>query len=304
MDYKELVMNAIDSNGFQSTATAAGYINPELWNNQVLRHIEDTIIVAKYAKVYNDILGAPGDTLNITINGAPAAAAAVDESADVSIAVYATTQVVFSPTEYAFAYALSDKEARRAFYDVASDMASKIGYALALQRDTLAVALLQASAGNAVVSDGVVASNLASSNTLDWDDIVNARTEILKDKLIPKVLIVSPGQLGQLMKNSAFRDASQFGGRETVLGGEIKMLGGLTVLYSTLIAPSTNRTKAIVLGVDMSGEPAFGVANKASPTIRSQRFELGRYTNFVGSEEYQFKVLRANGICTIESYEA
>jgi N4-gp56 family major capsid protein len=304
MDYKTLVMNAIDSNGFQSTATAAGYINPELWNNQVLRHIEDTIIVAKYAKVYNDILGAPGDTLNITINGAPAAAVAVAESADVSIAVYATTQVVFSPTEYAFAYSLSDKEARRAFYDVASDMASKIGYALALERDTLAVALLQASAGNTVVSDSVVASNLASSNTLDWDDIVNARTEILKDKLIPKVLIVSPGQLGQLMKNSAFRDASQFGGRETVLGGEIKMIGGLTVVYSTLIAPSSNRTKAVVLGVDMSGEPAFGVAFKATPTIRSQRFELGRYTNFVGAEEYEFKLLRANGVCTIESYEA
>jgi N4-gp56 family major capsid protein len=304
MDYKELVMNAIDSNGFQSTATAAGYINPELWNKQVLRHIEDTIVVSKYAKVYNDILGAPGDSLNVTINSAPAAAAAVDESADVTIAAYAVTTVQFVPTEYAFAYSLSDKEARRAFYDVASDMASKIGYALALERDTLAVALLQASAGNAVVSDGVVASNLASSNTLDWDDIVNARTEILKDKLIPKVLIVSPGQLGQLMKNSAFRDASQYGGRETVLGGEIKMLGGLTVVYSTLIAPSSNKTKAIVLGVDMSGEPAFGICQKALPTIRSQRFELGRYTNFVGSEEYQFKILRANGVCTIESYEA
>lgn len=304
MEFKEFVMNAIDTNGFQSTATAAGYINPEIWNREVLRYVEDTIIVAKYAKVYNDILGAPGDTLNVTINSAPAAAAEVLESNDVTIAAYATTQVVFSPTEYAFAYALSDKEARRAFYDVASDMAQKIGYALALERDTVAIAALQAGNGNTVVANGVVASDLTTTDLMDWDDIVNAMTEIRKDKLIPKVLIVSPGQLGQLMKNQAFRDASQFGGRETILGGTLKMIGGLEVVYSTLITASSNKTEALLLGVDMGGEPAFGVAFKAMPTIRSQRFELGRYTNFVGVEEYEFKVLRANGICSIHTYEA
>jgi N4-gp56 family major capsid protein len=303
MEFKEFVMNAIDTSGFQSTATAAGYINPEIWNREVLRHVEDTIVVAKFAKVYNDILGAPGDTLNVTINSAPAVAAAVLESNDVTIAAYVTTQVVFTPTEYAFAYALSDKEARRAFYDVASDMAKKIGYALALERDTLAVALLQAETGNAVVANGVIASNLTTSDTLDWDDIINAKVKIMEDKLIPKVLIVSPGQLGQLMKTAAFRDASQFGGRETILGGELKTLGGLTVVYSTLVTPSSNKTKAIMLGVDMSGESPFGICVKANPTIRSQRFELGRYTNFVGVEEYHFAILRGNGVSTIQSYE-
>jgi N4-gp56 family major capsid protein len=303
MEFKEFVMNAIDTNGFQSTATAAGYINPEIWNTQVLRHVEDTIIVAKYAKVYNDILGAPGDTLNVTINSAPAAAAAVLESNDVTIAAYAVTQVIFTPTEYAFAYALSDKQARRAFYDVASDMSQKIGYALALERDTLALTELTSGVGNVVTANSVVSSNITTSDLIDWDDIVNAMTEIRKDKLVPKVLILSPGQLGHLMKNAAFRDASQFGGRETILGGTLKMIGGLEVVYSTLITASANKTKAFMLGYDMGNESPFGIAFKAMPTIRSQRFELGRYTNFVGVEEYDFATLRANGICTIESYE-
>lgn len=304
MNKVELVKNAIDSNGFQSTATAAGYINPEVWNTQVLRHVEDTIIVSRYAKVYNDILGAPGDTVNITINAAPSAAAAVAESADVTVSAYSVTQVVFTPTEYAAAYSLSDKQARRAFYDVASDMTSKLGYSLALKRDTLAVALLQSGGANSVTANGVVSSAIASTDTLDWDDIVNAKVEIMKDKLIPKYLIVSPGQLGQLMKTSAFRDASQFGGRETILGGELKMIGGLTVVYSTLITPSSSKSKAILLGVDLSNEPSFGVAFKKMPSVASERFELGRYTNFVAVEEYQFAVLRSNGICTIESYDA
>ncbi len=304
MNKVELVKNAIDSNGFQSTATAAGYINPEVWNTQVLRHVEDTIIVSRYAKVYNDILGAPGDTVNITINAAPSAAAAVAESADVTVSAYSVTQVVFTPSEYAAAYSLSDKQSRRAFYDVASDMTSKLGYSLALKRDTLAVALLQSGGANSVVANGVLSSAIASTDTIDWDDIINAKVEIMKDKLIPKYLIVSPGQLGQLMKTAAFRDASQFGGRETILGGELKMIGGLTVVYSTLITPSSSKSKAILLGVDLSNEASFGVAFKKMPSVASERFELGRYTNFVAVEEYQFAVLRSNGICTIESYDA
>lgn len=304
MEFKEFVINAIDSNGFQSTATAAGYINPDVWNREVLRHVEDTIIVARYAKVYNDLLGAPGDTLNVTVNSTPAAAVAVLESNDVTIAAYAVTQVVFTPTEYAFAYALHDKEARRAFYDVASDMTRKIGYALALARDTDAVSTLQGGAGNAIVANGVLSSLVTTSDLIDYDDIVSAMTEIRKDKLVPRILIVSPGQLGHLMKNAAFRDASQFGGRETVLGGELKQIAGLTVLYSTLITPGSSKSKAVLLGMDLSGESPFGIAPKASPVIRSQRFELGRYTNFVGVEEWDIAVLRANGICTIESYDA
>lgn len=304
MSFKELVMNAIDSNGFQSTATAAGYINPELWNREVLRHVEDTIVVSKYAKVYTDILGAPGDSFNVTINSAPAAAAAVAESDDVTIAAYAVTTVQFVPTEYAFAYSLSDKEARRAFYDVASDMTQKIGYALALERDTLALSTITTGAGNAVTANSVVSSAITTTDTIDWDDIVNGMTEVRKDKLVPKVIFVSPGQLGHLMKNQAFRDASQYGGRETILGGVLTRVGGLEVVWSTLIAPTANKTKAVILGYDMSGQAPFGIGVKALPQIRSQRFELGRYTNFVGVEEYQFKVLRANGICTVESYEA
>ena len=300
---KEIVMNALDSDAFKSTATAAGYINPEIWNKQVLRHVEDTIIVSAYAKVYDDILGAPGDTLNITINAAPTVAAAVAESDAVAIKAYAVTQVVFTPTEYGEAYQLTDKQARRGFYSVAQDMTKKIGYSLALLRDTNALSTITDGAGNSVVANGVVASDIASTDTIDYDDIVNAMTAIRKDKLVPRVLIVSPGQLADLMKNAAFRDASQFGGRETVLGGELKQIAGIKVVWSTLIESDGDSSKAVMLGYDLSGESPFGMARKALPTIRTERDELFRTTNFVGVEEWDYAVLRANGLCTLESYE-
>lgn len=300
----ELIKNAIDSNGFQSDATAAGYINPEVWNKEVLKHVEAAMVLGQFGKVYNDLLGQAGDTLNVTVNAAPAAAAAVAESADVTIAAYAVTQVVFSPTEYAFAYALSDKEARRSFFDVQSNMAMKIGYALALEQETRVVSVLRAGNGNEVMVAGKTAtSDLASSDTITYAVIVNAMTEIRKDYLVPRVLAISPAGLGQLMQLSQFSQAQQFGGRESILGGEIKTVSGLTIVWSQLITASSNKVEALMLGFDMSGEAPFGIARKSLPTIRTQRFELGRYTNIVGVHEYDVKVLRANGICSVWYYE-
>ena len=300
----EIVMNALDSNAFKSTNTAAGYINPTLWNREVLRHLEDTIIVSREAKVYDDLLNMPGSSLNVTINSAPTVAAAVAETAPVVIKAYAVTQVTFTPSEYFDAYQLTDKEARRGFYAVAQDMVAKIGYSLALLRDTTAITLLQTSAGNAVTANGVLSSAISSADRIDYADIVNAMTEIRKDKLVPKKVFLSPGQLGDLMKDSQFSYANQFGGRETILGGELKTIAGMTVAWSTLITATSSVSKGFMLGYDLSNVAPFGIARKALPTIRSERDELYRSTNFVGGEEYDFKILRANGVCTIETWDA
>lgn len=297
-------MNAIDSNGFQSTATAAGYINPDIWNRQVLAYLEESLIVSKFAKVYDDLLGAPGATLNVTINSTPLAASSVAESADVTISAYAVTQVIFTPSEYAFAYAISDKEARRGFYDIASDMTKKIGYALGLKREQFAVSLLQTSAGNTLNANGVVTSAIASSDTLDYADVVNLATLIRQDYLFPRALFLSAGQIGQLSKDSQFSYVNQSGSPETLRGGQIGRIYGMDVFWTTTIAPTTSKSKGIMLGVDLTGEPAFGICRKALPTIRTQRFELGRYTNIVGAEDWDMQVLRANGIGTVQTYDA
>lgn len=299
-----LVKNAISSDGFQSTDTYAGYINPTLWNKTVLQFLEQALVVADKAKVYNDLLGGEGATLNVTVRTTPITAAAVAESADVSISEYTGAQVVFTPSEYAAAFNLSDKQARRAFYDVQMDMAREIGYALSELRDDTAITLLQDGAGNSVVANNVAASALASSDTIDFDDIVKAMTEIRKDKLIPKWLVVSAGQAGDLLKESQFVRADYAGDQLAFRGGLLGKVLGMDVYWTTQIAPSSSKSKAIMGGVDNSGNASFGIAVKANPTIRTERHELGRYTDIVGVEEWDMQVLRANGICTIESYDA
>lgn len=300
----ELIKNAIAANGFVSTDTAAGYINPTIWNTEVLRHTEAIMVLAAEAKVYDDLLGAPGDTLNVTVSVEPTVAAAVAESDDVSISEYNKTQVVFTPTEYAAAYQLSDKESRRAFFNIAGDMTRELGYSLALLRENTAISTVTTNAGNAIIADGVLSSAIAASNTLDYNDIVNAQKEIRRDKFMPKKLFVSVGQMADLQKDSTFRQADQFGGREVILGGLLTKAAGLEIYFSTQISESGNKAKAILLGVDIGGQPAFGIARKSLPTVRSERHELGRYTDFVAVEEWDMKVLRPNAICTIETYVA
>ena len=298
----QIVKNAIGANGFTTDDTSAGYVNPTYWNRQVLAFLEEKLVVVPFAKVYDDILGQDGSSFNVTIDATPTAAAAVAETDDVTVSAQAHTQVVFTPTEYAKAFQLSDKEARRSFVDQMANMSRKIGYALALARDDAAVTLLQASAGNAVTANGVVSSDIASSDTLDFLDIVNAAKEVMDDKLVPRALIVGTAGFSQLAKDQQFREADKAGDAGMLREGRVGRIFGMDVYWTTQIVASDNKAKAIMIGVDQLGEPCFGIGRKSLPQVRTERHELGRYTDIVGVEEWDIKLLRANGFCTIEHY--
>lgn len=308
MDYKaELIKNAIDASGFQlggASATSAGYINPDIWNRQLLDYQKTSLVVAPLGKTYNDLLNVPGEVLNVSVDAEPTAASAIVESDDVSIDALSFTQIVFTPTEYGAAYQLSDKEARRSFFDVMSNVVEKLGYRMALKKDALCLSTVTAGAGNSLVANGVVSSDIASTDTLDVDDIINAMTLIRADKYTPKDLVVAVEQLGDLMKDTNFKQAYAFGGREVILGGKLGVVLGLNVYWTQAITPASSKAKALVLGVSGTGEPSFGICQKSNPGIRMQYFARGRYTDIVGVEEYDIQVLHANAICTIETYAA
>lgn len=299
----ELIKNAIGANGFVSTDTAAGYINPTYWNRQVLNFVEQNMVVAQFAKVYDDILGQDGASFNVTIGATPTAAAAVAESDDVTVSTYSKTQVTFTPSEYAKAYQISDKEARRAFFDVAQDMAFHIGYALALARDDAAITLIAGNAGNAATANGVAASAITTSDTLEYEDVVSAATLIRSDNLKPVAIVLSPEGVAQLAKAQQFSYVDNAGSSETLRNGKIGRIYGLDVYETTQIAPSSNVSTGLVIGTDQMGVPCFGIGRKALPSIRSERHELGRYTDIVGVEEWDMQILRANGFCTLKYYE-
>ena len=309
MNTYEIIQNAIGASGFTTDDTAAGYVNPSYWNRQVLAFLEERLVVADKAKVYNDLLGQDGASLAVTVDVAPTAAAAVAETDDVTLSLQDHAQVIFTPTEYAKAFRLSDKEARRSFVDQMGNMSKKIGYSQALARDDAAVTLLQGTTvGNTYVANGlastIASSSIASSDTLDFLDVVSAAGLIMADKLQPKWIAVGIDGFVQLAKDPQFSYANQAGSTETLREGKVGRIFGLDVFYTTQITASSNVAIAIVGGVDQMGEPCFGIANKLMPEIRTERDELGRYTNIVGVSEFDIKLLRADGFCRLRHYAA
>jgi len=303
MDTRSFIAKAYDANAFTTAQTSAGYINPEKWNKEVLMALENSLVVANLGKKYDDLLNKDGDTLNITVGVTPTAAADVAESTAVGISAYQKTQVVFTPTERGSAYQLTNKEKDRSFINLMSDMTSELGYALAVKKDSLCISVTTAGAGNAVVANNVASSAIASSDVIDYDDIVNAMIAIKQDHLKAKYLVVGDEQYGDLLKLEAFRDASKFGDR-VAKSGFIGMIAGLEVISTDQIVGSSNSIKALMFGVDKRGVPSFGIAQKRNPYMETEYHALERYTDIVAVEDYDVKVLRANGICTIESYSA
>jgi N4-gp56 family major capsid protein len=302
MDTRDFVQKAYDSNAFTTGATSAGYINPEIWDKQLLEHVKANLVLANLGKMYDMRGGAMGDTLNITIGVEPSAAAAVAESASVAVDAFAKTQVVFSPSERGKAYQLTNKEKDRTFIDLMSDMMAQLGYSLALKVDSDLVTLLQGSAGNAVVAEGVASSAIASSNTIDIDDIINGKKEIFLDKLTPYALVVGFEQLADIEKDLASKSTNL--GDTITQNGYVGRYAGLDVYVTTQIAAGSNKAKALILAKDGMGLPAFGIAIKRDPYIETEYHALERYTDIVAVMDYDVKLLRANGVCTVESYVA
>jgi hypothetical protein len=302
MDSREFIAKAYDSNAFTTSQTSAGYINPEIWNKEVLSHVEQNLVVAKLGKVYTDLLNKPGDTLNITVGVEPTSASTVTESTSSPVNAYTKTQVVFTPTERSVTYQLTNKEKSRAFIPLMQDMTAELGYALALLKDNLVIALLQASAGNSVVANGVDSSAIASSDTISHTDIVNAKTELHIDKLNPYALVLGYEQLADLEVTQAAKESNL--GDTISKNGFVGRFAGLDVYVTQGITGSSNSIKALVLARDNTGKPPFGIAVKANPYIETEYHARERYTDIVATEDYDYKILRENGICTIESYSA
>jgi len=143
-----------------------------------------------------------------------------------------------------------------------------------------------------------------SASSRSAGTVVNGAKLVREDKLVPRYLIVNPAQHADLAKTPQFARADQSGDQKAFREGFVGRIYGMDVFETTQIEASSSKAKAIIMAEDQVGEPCFGIAVKSLPQVRTERHELGRYTDIVGVEEYDIQLLRANGLCTIESYSA
>jgi HK97 family phage major capsid protein len=301
MDKREFIKRAIDASAFESTDSEAVAVNPNIWDQRLREFEQANVIVAPMGEQI-DFRGVGVDN-KVTIDEAPSVAAALVETDNVSISAFTTRSVTFTPTEYGAAYQVTRKEMVRAFFDVMSRMTKKLGYAMALKKDTLAVTTLQSGAGNSVlVNDKAATTDLASTDTINYAAITKAARLIEDDLYRPTKLVVNPTQKQQVLDLQSVNRADEFGTRDAVAKGLIGELFGLNMFVSHQIATASNVATALVLGESATGEQAFGIATKRDPIVETEYHALGRYWDIVGHEEYDIQVFHPNAVCTIATY--
>jgi len=74
---------------------------------------------------------------------------------------------------------------------------------------------------------------------LSYEDMVSAKTLIRSKKIEADVAVMNPDEYADILTDSRFIDASQYGAREPILRGEIGQAGGLKILVSTVVPSGT-----------------------------------------------------------------
>lgn len=298
----ELIQRAFDSNAFLTSQTEAGYVNPEYWDTQMMDHVRTKLVVLPLGRDVTSRFPGDGDTFNLTILSEPAMASSVAETASVSIVQFAPTQAILSPSEHGIAYEVSDKEMRRAFFPVMEQFTRDLGYGIAKQVDKLCVTEITTSAGNSVVANGVASSAIASSDTLDHIDVINAMKanaiDLFEDHM---ALVLRPEQHADLSKDSTFLQADAYGpDRAANRNGMVGSVFGIPVYSTTQIAVSSSTAKALLI----SAPDAFAYIFRTPQggAIRTDYIALLRQNQLVGVVDFDVVTTRANAICTIETY--
>lgn len=301
MSQEAILRTAIDneSSTLQATDTAAGYIIPEVWSRRIEEFEKANLVLAQLGVTNTELLGAPGDVVNIAVD-AELTAAALTESVKASITAVSYTQVTVTPSEQGIAVSVTRKTMERAFNNVMEDQSRIMGYALAKRKDALIAAALQGAA-TSLIADNVLVSALASSNTFDTDLIADG-ISTLRGKDVPaRYLVIHPANENSLLKDNNFVDASKYGGRETVLNGEIGRYLGVQVFTTTIIPVNATSTT----GHDnfLLGPRSFVLAEKMAPKFDSKYEPLDRAWSLIAVEDYGVSLLNDDQVVILVAYD-
>jgi len=302
MDKQAFIKRAIDSNAFVSTNTYATAVNPKVWDTDLRAYQEKNIVYTNHTTMFD--FRMPGRDYTVTIDAAPTAAAEVAETAAVTIQPLTNRQVTFTPTEYGSAMQTTRKELARAFFPVMENMVKKLGYALALKKDSLGVSTAQSGATTALVVNNVASTAIASSDTLSLSDFTKAVRVIKNYYYKPVKAFICNSQEEQVLNITQLQKANEFGTRDAIDKGLVGQLFGLKIYVTDSIPVASNKAKMLVQGQSQTGEEAVGYAIKRDAIIERDYDPFYRAESLIAHEEYDFKVLHPNAIVTVESYAA
>ena len=294
-----IVTKALESNSFQSSATAAGYINPTLWVREIEGFAKAKTVMEPLGKKIMNLFGVAGTQANEQFS-AEISASALTESTAITPSAISYTQVTYTPSEVGLAVAITQKEKVRSINDIMAEKARDMGYALAKKLDQDIFTALASTTITNYVPNSVAVSAIASSDTIGTDVIADAIAAVRANDYEAKYLVIHPNQEKALMKLSQFVDASVYGGREVVMNGEIGRYLGLRVLVTTLVP--ANATTSTAKNAYVLDQDAFGIAWKQQTMFRDDYKVLEREHILAATRDYAVSLRIANKAARIVAY--
>jgi hypothetical protein len=302
---REFIKKTVDANAAIyniGTNAESIKINPNIWDFKIRDYETANLVVAPLAEFF-DFRG-PGVDYKVTIDEAPSAAGLLVETDAIAVSAVSTRSVTFSPLEYGARHQVTRKEAVRAFFNLAERMSRKLGYALFLKKDALAVSTLQAGTNLIFANARAVATDLVASDKMTPSLIAEGTKTMENLYYTPKALIMNYYQKNDLLNTTTITDVSKFGTRSAIEKGVFGEIFGVQLVVSHSIPVASHVAKAIMLGETGSGEKAFGYAIKRDPMVETQYDAIFRVWDIVAHEEYDFKILHQGAVCMLGTYVA
>lgn len=168
--------------------------------------------------------------------GALTPVAKAENTASESIALTYAVDTLNLDQHYQTFVRLEDIADVQSVLNVEADIVERAGAGMAKLMDSYIYDTLVAGA-SASAPDHII-DQFGSGGTLTLAKILTAR-KLLDDQDVPegdRFLVINPEQESELLALSAFIDASQYGGREPLLNGEIGRVYGFSVIKTTVCA--------------------------------------------------------------------
>lgn len=303
---KELLKRAFDTtNGWiYDTSAYAKAVAPAKYDEMVMEYESQNLVVAPLGRQID--FTQPGRSWTVTIDAAPASAAAdVAETDAVTYTAITNRQVTFTPSTRAAAYQASYEEMQDGFLNFMENASKKIGYQLALKKDSLAVSTIVAGATNTKYANGkALATDVESTDLFSPSLVLEGRKTIGKLFYNPADLVIGRDQEADLLDTSNISKANEFGTRSAIAKGLLGTLYGINIYVSDSIVGASNVIKGFMLGRTGGNEAAFGIAFSQNPMLESDKDIEYRQIKVVGTERYDIKVLHPGAICVLGSYSA
>lgn len=259
---------------------------PEVFSKIVEGEFLAKAKLLNFAKVYNDLVGKPGDTIHFSKFGTLTEATELTEEMPMSTETLSATDSSAVIKEIGKAVEISDKAILTALGDPIGEAARQLGVVLALKVDTDIKTELE-STTNVV--------DVSGSGTISYSAIVDALAKFGENYDDVLALVVHSKQAADLLKDSNFINASAFGQPVMVNGyPAIGKIAGIPVVISDRITKTPGGTTPDTYTALLLRKNAVALAYKRQLQIEQDRDILKRTTVISGTMYYAVKLLDKN----------